>query len=280
LRSGRATRSDAKSFAAYDAYAWTACAALAIVPLATRTYGDSRLGRCHVVHGDEGESARAGTAKVVRFATYYAPVWTAFAYNAYCWWAIRRGLSHVRALEATLGNDASARRATARLRTFVQRLSLYPITQVATNVPGTVLRLSTLLGRSKPGLGLVCLHIAFKTSQGLLHAIVFFVSHPARREMVIELARNFGCARFLPVTWGVGVEDAQTGGLGDLADDIDLMDENDDDDDPQIARDGFVLLTRTTKDDEDEDAASSGTVAVEMSAFIGQREERSDAPSS
>jgi len=277
LRAGRATG----SARALDARAWTACALSAVAPLATHTYGDSMLGRCHVRRD-------GGVAAIVRFAAYYAPIWAAFCYNARCWRAIRRGMASVAALEATPGVDATARRAAARLRTFVRRLAWYPIAQVVTNVPGTALRVSTLAGRAKPALWLACAHVACKTSQGALHAIVFAASHPARRKMVIELATRLGAARVLPQTWGVGVEDAQTGGLGDLADDVDFASDDDDDDDEGDARaagDGFVVLTRATMDDDDDDdgdayVSPTRTAAVEMSAFIGAREKRSDDASS
>ena len=279
LRAGRA-RGDARR---EDGFAWTACAASALAPWLANAYGDSRLGRCHV----KSEGRRAAT---VRLVFYYVPIWAAFCYNARCWRAIRRGMASAAALEATLGrDDATARRTHARLRTFVRRLAWYPIAQVVTNVPGTALRASTLAGRAKPALWLACAHVACKTSQGALHAIVFAASHPARRKMVIELATRFGAARVLPQTWGVGVEDAQTGGLGDLADDVDFASDDDDDDDEGDARaagDGFVVLTRATMDDDDDDddgdayVSPTRTAAVEMSAFIGAREKRSDDASS
>jgi hypothetical protein len=277
LRAGRA-RGDARR---EDGFAWTACAASALAPMLANAYGDSRLGRCHV----KSEGRRAAT---VRLVFYYVPIWAAFCYNARCWRAIRRGMASAAALEATLGrDDATARRAHARLRTYVRRLAWYPIAQVVTNVPGTALRASTLAGRAKPALWLACAHVACKTSQGAVHAIVFVLAHPARGEMAVELATAFGCARLSARARGVGAEDAQTG-LGDLADDVDFASDDDEGDDEGGARaagDGFVVLTRATMDDDDDDdddayASPTRTAAVEMSAFIGAREKRSDDASS
>ena len=277
LRAGRA-RGDARR---EDGFAWTACAASALAPMLANAYGDSRLGRCHV----KSEGRRAA---IIRLVFYYVPIWAAFCYNARCWRAIRRGMASAAALEATLGrDDATARRAHARLRTYVRRLAWYPIAQVVTNVPGTALRASTLAGRAKPALWLACAHVACKTSQGAVHAIVFVLAHPARGEMAVELATAFGCARLSARARGVGAEDAQTG-LGDLADDVDFASDDDEGDDEGGARaagDGFVVLTRATMDDDDDDdddayASPTRTAAVEMSAFIGAREKRSDDASS
>jgi hypothetical protein len=76
--------------------------------------------------------------------------------------------------------------------------------------------------------------------------------------------------------------------LGDLADDVDFASDDDEGDDEGGARaagDGFVVLTRATMDDDDDDdddayASPTRTAAVEMSAFIGAREKRSDDASS
>jgi hypothetical protein len=105
--------------------------------------------------------------------------------------------------------------------------------------------------------------------------------------MAVELATAFGCARLSARARGVGAEDAQTG-LGDLADDVDFASDDDEGDDEGGARaagDGFVVLTRATMDDDDDDdddayASPTRTAAVEMSAFIGAREKRSDDASS
>ena len=176
LRAGRA-RGDARR---EDGFAWTACAASALAPMLANAYGDSRLGRCHV----KSEGRRAMT---VRLVFYYVPIWAAFCYNARCWRAIRRGMASAAALEATLGrDDATARRAHARLRTYVRRLAWYPIAQVVTNVPGTALRASTLAGRAKPALWLACAHVACKTSQGAVHAICLLYTSPSPRDATLS----------------------------------------------------------------------------------------------
>ena len=201
---------------------------------------------------------------------------------------MRGGMASGAAREATLGrDDATARRTHARLRTFVRRLAWYPIAQVVTNVPGTALRASTLAGRAKPALWLACAHVACKTSQGAVHAIVFVLAHPARGEMAVELATAFGCARLSARARGVGAEDAQTG-LGDLADDVDFASDDDEADADGGARPPphrFVVLPPATPARHDAGttdtyAPPTHTPAVENPADSAERDARpADEPS-
>ena len=47
----------ARRAARYDFIVWGACVVLACAPLFANAYGDSRLGRCHVKHGDGTETS-------------------------------------------------------------------------------------------------------------------------------------------------------------------------------------------------------------------------------
>ena len=237
---------------AYDVQIWGIVVALALIPLATRTYGDSQLGRCHIRRSADAD----GGAKAIRFAVYYLPIWLCVVYNLVCWWDIARAMRGARALERALGTDPRARAATTRLLTFARRLALYPAVQVCTNVPGTVMRLIDLLTSSRysPPPWLMVSHVAAKTSQGMLHAIVFVYAHPARRDLIISFARSMGVARFLPMTWGVDstgfrAADAQAG--GQLVDDVDFVSEGEEDTD-----DGFVVLSNSTDAGEDRDGVN------------------------
>ena len=54
-RSRARTRS--RERARYDFIVWGVCVVLACAPLFANAYGDSRLGRCHVKHGDGTETS-------------------------------------------------------------------------------------------------------------------------------------------------------------------------------------------------------------------------------
>jgi len=259
-----------------DVIVSSVCVFLAGTVFLANAYGDSRLGRCHVKHGDGTESSAPRTNAYARVFAYYVPVWACVAFNLYCWREVAMAMTSIRGLRARLRVDSDGARAARRLTAFTTRLAAYPVAQVATNVPGTVFRAMTMLGREKPSVALACAHVVAKTSQGLIHACIFIVAHPARRELVVAVAQNVGAARFLPRSWGLDADgiaraDAQTGGLDpSLADDVDLASDEEDGD-----RDGFVVLARADDDDESRDDGE-----VELSTFIGRDAARSDEPAS
>ena len=208
----------------YDAVALGVSLTLACVPMFTATYGDSGLGRCHVKHG------------VVRVLVYFVPIWLCMGYNVYNWGAVWRTATRVQALDRSLDDDPRSRAATKRLITFVRRLLAYPFIQVSTNVPGTALRLVSLFGGSKsPSLGLTAAHVACKTSQGFLHAVVFLYAHPAKRELFAAVSRALGLESIaLRVSSSSAAHPgrAQDGGTyPNLSEDIDFISDDDDDDD-------------------------------------------------
>lgn len=253
----------------YDVVVWGLCVVLAGAVSLANAYGDSKLGRCHVKHGDGTESRSPRTNAYARLFAYYLPIWACVACNLYCWREVAMAMASVRGLRARLAVDSDGARAARRLVAFTTRLAAYPVAQVATNVPGTIFRATTAFGRKNPSAALACAHVVAKTSQGLIHACIFIVAHPARRELVIAVAQNVGAARFLPRAWGVDADgvaraDAQTGGVDSIvADDVDLVSDEEDGD-----RDGFVVLARAEDDDGE----------VELSTFIGRDAAHSDEP--
>lgn len=259
-----------------DVIVSSVCVFLAGTLFLANAYGDSKLGRCHVKHGDGTESSAPRTNAYARVFAYYLPVWACVAFNLYCWREVATAMTSVRGLRARLRVDSDGARAARRLTAFTTRLAAYPVAQVATNVPGTVFRAMTMFGTKKPSVALACAHVVAKTSQGLIHACIFIVAHPARRELVVAVAQNVGAARFLPRSWGLDADgvaraDAQTGGLDpSLADDVDLASDEEDGE-----RDGFVVLARA-----DDDDASRDDGEVELSTFIGRDAARSDEPAS
>ena len=253
----------ARRAARYDFIVWGACVVLACAPLFANAYGDSRLGRCHVKHGDGTETNAPRRYAYVRVFAYYVPTWACALANVLCWREVVTAMTSVRGLLARMDANSDGARAARRLMTFTARLAAYPVAQVATNVPGTVLRATTALGRQKPSIGLACAHVVAKTSQGLIHACIFIVAHPKRKELVVAVAQNVGVARFLPRGWGTdGDGGAQTGGRDSNAvDDVDLASDEEDEG-------GFVALSRADDDGE-----------VELSTFIARDAARSDEPS-
>lgn len=264
----------------YDAVALGVSLTLACVPMFTATYGDSGLGRCHVKHG------------VIRVLVYFVPIWLCMGYNVYNWGAVWRTATRVQALDRSLDDDPRSRAATKRLITFVRRLLAYPFIQVSTNVPGTALRLVSLFGGSKnPSLGLTAAHVACKTSQGFLHAVVFLYAHPAKRELVAAVSRALGlesvALRVSSSSSSAHPGHEQDGGTyPNLSEDIDFISDDDDDengggtttDEPirPIAGDAFVRVAFTDRAD--------ANVGVELAAVTSNstRDDETDvnAPSS
>ena len=254
----------ARRAARYDFIVWGACVVLACAPLFANAYGDSRLGRCHVKHGDGTETSAPRRYAYVRVFAYYVPTWACAVANLLCWREVVTAMTSVRRLIKRMDANSDGARAARRMMTFTARLAAYPVAQVATNVPGTVLRAMTALGRQKPSIGLACAHVVAKTSQGLIHACIFIVAHPKRKELVVAVAQNAGAARFLPRGWSADGDDgAQTGGRDlSVVDDVDLASDEEDEG-------GFVALSRVDDDDG----------AVELSTFIARDAARSDEPS-
>ena len=286
-RAASTTKELRENIRRYDAAALGVSLTLACVPMFTGTYGDSGLGRCHVKHG------------VVRVSVYFVPIWLCMGYNVYNWGAVWRTATRVQALDRSLDDDPRSRAATKRLITFVRRLLAYPFIQVSTNVPGTALRLASLFGGAKnPSLGLTAAHVACKTSQGFLHAVVFLYAHPAKRELVAAVSRAIGLES---VALRVSSSSANTAHPGheqdggtypNLSEDIDFIsddddDENDDDengngngtttDEPirPIAGDPFVRVAFT---DRAANANANAVAGVELTAVTSNstRDETTD----
>ena len=252
IKRGRAVGAKTETIGRYDAFVAVASFACLLVPAATQTFGDSRLGRCHIVHGDSDETSKARTAMMARIIGYYVPIWACVGYNLFAWSSVWRVAVRVKALDRTLWSAASssstdfddaARRsrvATARLVTFVRRLALYPAWQVISNIPGTALRVVTLAGARVP-LALAASHVVAKTSQGVAHCAIFFYAHPARDELAqhfrLALGRAYPASAVSPTALSAAVardaEDALAARA--LADDVDFATDDDDDDDDAIA---------------------------------------------
>jgi len=221
-RAASTTKELRENIRRYDAVVLGVSLTLACVPMFTATYGDSGLGRCHVKHG------------VVRVVCYFVPIWLCMGYNVYNWGAVWRTATRVQALDRSLDDDPRSRAATKRLTTFVRRLLAYPFIQVSTNVPGTALRLVALFGGSKnPSLGLTAAHVACKTSQGFLHAVVFLYAHPAKRELVAAVSRALGLesVALRVSSHATAPGHPQDGGTyPNLSEDVDFISDDDDDD--------------------------------------------------
>lgn len=232
-RAASTTKELRENIRRYDAAALGVSLTLACVPMFTGTYGDSGLGRCHVKHG------------VVRVLVYFVPIWLCMGYNVYNWGAVWRTATRVQALDRSLDDDPRSRAATKRLITFVRRLLAYPFIQVSTNVPGTALRLASLFGGAKnPSLGLTAAHVACKTSQGFLHAVVFLYAHPAKRELVAAVSRAIGLESVALRVSSASANTAHPGREQDggtypnLSEDIDFISDDDDDENDEIGNGG------------------------------------------
>mmetsp|Transcript_6486 Transcript_6486/g.23482 ORF Transcript_6486/g.23482 Transcript_6486/m.23482 type:complete len:377 (-) Transcript_6486:103-1233(-) len=260
MKHGRAIGAKKDTIGRYDAFVFFASAACLAAPLVTQTFGDSRLGRCHIMHGDADETSKAHAATVARLVGYYLPIWACVVYNVWTWSAVWRVAVRVKALDSTLWSaatssstdvDDAARRsrvATARLVTFVRRLALYPVWQVLSNVPGTALRVVTLSGASVP-LALAASHVVAKTSQGVAHAMIFFYAHPVRDELVhhFRLALGRGYPSSSSASSPSRADDAFVPadvGLRALADDVDFAT----DDDLDASSYEFIELTTPHSD--------------------------------
>ena len=261
MKHGRAIGAKKDTIGRYDAFVFFASAACLAAPLVTQTFGDSRLGRCHIMHGDADETSKARAATVARLVGYYLPIWACVVYNVWTWSAVWRVAVRVKALDSTLWSaatssstdvDDAARRsrvATARLVTFVRRLALYPVWQVLSNVPGTALRVVTLSGASVP-LALAASHVVAKTSQGVAHAMIFFYAHPARDELVhhFRLALGRGHPSSSSASSPSRADDAFVPadvGLRALADDVDFATDDDLDEESSYE---FIELTTPHSD--------------------------------
>ena len=161
--------SDARAHRArFYAYGWGAPALLALLPLATRSYGAAG-GWCWL-------RAR-GVAGLSRFALFYAPLWMAVAFNSAIYLLTVRTLAR---LSLVAVDDASR-----HLRRTMRRLRFYPLILVLGWSAGTASRVIER-ARGRAPFWLFELHVATRTLVGAANAGAYGLSKAVRAEWALS----------------------------------------------------------------------------------------------
>ena len=207
--------------------------AMAFVPLLNDSYGDARIGKCHIKNDGTED------AVIARFLVFYAPIWLIMIMNFYVWVKIFKTLKTLRkflhneqsngannnntnnviiiddeleedwAKVDILGNDedennnnnndisTGAKNAVKKAETLCYALSAYPIIQIVTNVPGSLMRIENLFDYESPDVNvyLATTHVVLKNLQGFFHLVVFVFVHPNKTEVKETLSRSIDSIR-------------------------------------------------------------------------------------
>eukprot|EP00218_Dolichomastix_sp_CCMP3274_P012339 CAMPEP_0170138068 /NCGR_PEP_ID=MMETSP0033_2-20121228/4648_1 /TAXON_ID=195969 /ORGANISM="Dolichomastix tenuilepis, Strain CCMP3274" /LENGTH=321 /DNA_ID=CAMNT_0010374031 /DNA_START=135 /DNA_END=1100 /DNA_ORIENTATION=+ len=174
----------------YHIAIWSVAAFFTLLPLALGTFGDSGLCRCFFVHVSEDETRQYDLYASVRWIFQYIPIWLVLLFELSVYVAIGRSLWGVIALARTL-EPGPSHEVVGRLSELIMRLALYPLVNLACASPATLNRIWTLSG-AQQSFPLAFLHILAKGLQGALHAAVFLLAHPKRRELNALVEHNCG----------------------------------------------------------------------------------------
>lgn len=157
-------------YSKYYVLSWGAPLILAILPLTTKSYGDTG-GQCWIV--------REGAGKVWSVITFLVPLWAATLYNTWVVVSVRRSLDGVSG--PTL---------------MLQRAKLYPLVWVVGNLFSSINAIYELTDQQS--FPLTLLDVSLSSLQGFMNAIVFGFT-PAVKTRWVNLFRQVLGREPLPV---------------------------------------------------------------------------------
>eukprot|EP00897_Mesotaenium_endlicherianum_P006632 jgi/Mesen1/5998/ME000304S05008 len=161
----------------FHAYVWGTALVMTLLPSIGADYGPAGAW-CWVQN-----EKLAG--KVLRFLTFYVPLWGAACFNGTVYFQVIRMLSNATRMAANIPErqrqlDVGT---TARVSQAMRRWGYYPLILIGSWMFGTINKIHNLVAPHRPLFWLYCLHIGTSALMGLFNSIAYGLNAAVRRTL-------------------------------------------------------------------------------------------------
>eukprot|EP00270_Netrium_digitus_P019582 TRINITY_DN7753_c0_g1_i4.p1 TRINITY_DN7753_c0_g1~~TRINITY_DN7753_c0_g1_i4.p1 ORF type:complete len:303 (-),score=44.91 TRINITY_DN7753_c0_g1_i4:53-961(-) len=173
----------------FHAYVWGTAVAMSVIPMLGTDYGPAGAW-CWVQN-----ETMAG--KVLRFLTFYVPLWGAILFNGYVYFQVIRMLSNATRMAANVmerNRQQSNAVSGSKVSMAMNRWGYYPLILIASWMCGTINKIHNFVEPHRPLFWLYCLHIATSALMGLFNSIAYGFNAAVRRTLrdkIEEFPRRF-----------------------------------------------------------------------------------------
>ncbi|GJP29515.1 hypothetical protein CLOM_g16931 [Closterium sp. NIES-68] len=169
----------------FHVYVWGTAALMTLIPSVGSDYGPAGAW-CWV----QNETV---TGKVLRFLTFYVPLWSAILFNGVIYFQVIRMLSNATRMAANMADRQKQMQgpASSKVSSAMNRWGYYPLILIASWTCGTINKIHNLLEPHRPLFILYCLHIGTAALMGLFNSIAYGFNSAVRRTLREKLMQNW-----------------------------------------------------------------------------------------
>ncbi|CAI5493647.1 unnamed protein product [Closterium sp. Naga37s-1] len=169
----------------FHVYVWGTAALMTLIPSLGSDYGPAGAW-CWV----QNETVMG---KVLRFLTFYVPLWSAILFNGVIYFQVIRMLSNATRMAANMADRQKQMEgpASSKVSSAMNRWGYYPLILIASWTCGTINKIHNLLEPQHPLFILYCLHIGTAALMGLFNSIAYGFNAAVRRTLREKLMQNW-----------------------------------------------------------------------------------------
>eukprot|EP00850_Spirogloea_muscicola_P016500 SM000134S26943 [mRNA] locus=s134:202027:204822:+ [translate_table: standard] len=163
----------------FHAYVWGTSLLMTAIPFIGNDYGPAGAW-CWI----QNEKM---TGKVLRFLTFYIPLWSAIIFNGTVYYQVIRMLSFATRMAAATADRQKQVEIRADMKTL-NRLGYYPLILIGSWTFGTINRIHNFIEPDRPLFWLYCLHYTTAALMGLFNSIAYGFNATVRRTLREKLS--------------------------------------------------------------------------------------------
>lgn len=160
----------------FHAYVWPSALLMTVIPSIGSDYGPAGAW-CWVQN-------ETFAGKVLRFLTFYVPLWAAATFNGIVYFQVIRMLRNTSRMAATIAERQRGEPgSSARVSSAMSRWGYYPLILIGSWMFGTINKIHNLIEPHRPLFWLYCLHISTAALMGLFDSIAYGFNAAVKRTL-------------------------------------------------------------------------------------------------
>ncbi|GBG83221.1 hypothetical protein CBR_g36835 [Chara braunii] len=158
----------------YHLYVWATSFVMTVIPIIGNDYG----------HAGAWCGVENGTlfGKILRFITFYLPLWGAILFNGVGYFQVIRTLGHTMKMAQSMSDRKQQMEVRINSKA-VNRLSYYPLILIASWAFATINKVYDFIRPTHPIFWLYCAHVATASLMGLFNSIAYGLNSTVRRTL-------------------------------------------------------------------------------------------------
>eukprot|EP00245_Coleochaete_scutata_P003058 TRINITY_DN1436_c0_g2_i1.p1 TRINITY_DN1436_c0_g2~~TRINITY_DN1436_c0_g2_i1.p1 ORF type:complete len:317 (+),score=43.52 TRINITY_DN1436_c0_g2_i1:235-1185(+) len=159
----------------FHLYVWGTSFVMTVIPMLANDYGPAGAW-CWV----QNETL---SGKLLRFVTFYLPLWAAIIFNGSIYFQVIRMLNFTVRMAAGMSDRSKLNESVKIDPRTMTKWGYYPVILIACWAFGTINRIQAFVEPSQPVFWLYCLHIATGSLMGLVNAVAYGLNASVRRTL-------------------------------------------------------------------------------------------------